>query len=135
MNNKIVSPCISICKTDPVTGFCYGCARTNEEKKFWKDENTSEEFGRLDGATGGTNFAQRHSKSHDEMLRASCASGLTVAPRAGSAILFYNLHPRHSATRDYELDWTAWHSGCNVTAGVKWVANVWVGNAPGLDAG
>ena len=28
-----VSPCISICKTDPVTGFCYGCGRTNEEKK------------------------------------------------------------------------------------------------------
>ena len=44
MNNKIVSPCISICKTDPVTGFCYGCARTNEEKRFWKDENTSEEW-------------------------------------------------------------------------------------------
>ena len=41
MNNKIVSPCISICKTDPITGFCYGCARTEEEKKLWKDENTS----------------------------------------------------------------------------------------------
>ena len=36
----IISPCISICKTDPVSGFCYGCARTNEEKKLWKDENT-----------------------------------------------------------------------------------------------
>ena len=31
-----ISPCISICKTDPVTGFCYGCARTNEEKKYGK---------------------------------------------------------------------------------------------------
>ena len=31
---NIISPCISICKTDPVTGYCYGCARTNEEKKF-----------------------------------------------------------------------------------------------------
>ena len=42
MSEKIiVSPCISICKTDPVTGYCYGCARTNEEKKQWKDENTS----------------------------------------------------------------------------------------------
>ena len=41
---KIVSPCISICKTDPVTGFCYGCARNNEEKKLWKDENTSDEW-------------------------------------------------------------------------------------------
>ena len=37
-----ISPCISICKTDPVTGFCYGCARTNEEKKIWKNKNTSE---------------------------------------------------------------------------------------------
>ena len=36
----IASPCISICKTDPVTGLCYGCARTNKEKKIWKDENT-----------------------------------------------------------------------------------------------
>jgi len=30
----IVSPCISICKTDPQTGYCYGCGRNNEEKKF-----------------------------------------------------------------------------------------------------
>ena len=36
----IISPCISICKTDPVTGYCYGCGRTNDEKKIWKDENT-----------------------------------------------------------------------------------------------
>ena len=41
MKNKIISPCISICRTDPVTDFCYGCARTNEEKKKWKDENIS----------------------------------------------------------------------------------------------
>jgi predicted Fe-S protein YdhL (DUF1289 family) len=38
--NKLISPCISICKTDPITGFCYGCARTDEEKKMWKNENT-----------------------------------------------------------------------------------------------
>ena len=42
MEKKIISPCISICRTDPVTGFCYGCARTNNEKKQWKDENTNE---------------------------------------------------------------------------------------------
>ena len=41
MENKIISPCISICRTDPVTGFCYGCARTDEEKRQWKDENVS----------------------------------------------------------------------------------------------
>ena len=41
MENKIISHCISICKTDPVTGYCYGCARTNEEKKIWKYEHTT----------------------------------------------------------------------------------------------
>ena len=37
----IISPCISICKTDPHTGYCYGCGRNNEEKKMWKLESTS----------------------------------------------------------------------------------------------
>ena len=40
MEKKILSPCISICKTDPLTGYCYGCARTNDEKRQWKEENT-----------------------------------------------------------------------------------------------
>ena len=40
----IISPCLSICKTDPITGYCYGCARTNEEKKIWKDAKTKEEW-------------------------------------------------------------------------------------------
>jgi len=41
LNNKeIVSPCISICRTDPRTGYCYGCARTEEEKIIWKNETT-----------------------------------------------------------------------------------------------
>ena len=38
---KIISPCISICKTDPRTGYCYGCGRTNEEKIIWKSEKTT----------------------------------------------------------------------------------------------
>jgi len=44
MSEKIISPCISICKTDPVSGFCYGCARTDNEKKLWKDENTPNDW-------------------------------------------------------------------------------------------
>ena len=40
----IISPCISICKTDPQTGYCYGCSRTEEEKKLWKDESTNDEW-------------------------------------------------------------------------------------------
>ena len=39
-NSKTISPCISICKSDPATGFCYGCARTDEEKKIWKNPDT-----------------------------------------------------------------------------------------------
>ena len=46
MENKLISPCISICRTDPITGYCYGCARTNDEKKSWKDENTPDEWKR-----------------------------------------------------------------------------------------
>ena len=44
MSNKVISPCISICRTDPVTGYCYGCAKTDEEKKLWKDENTKDQW-------------------------------------------------------------------------------------------
>ena len=40
----IISPCISICRTDPVTGYCYGCGRSDEEKKIWKKEDTSDEW-------------------------------------------------------------------------------------------
>ena len=40
----IISPCISICKTDPVTGYCYGCGRNADEKKLWKNESTNDEW-------------------------------------------------------------------------------------------
>ena len=45
MNEQnIVSPCISVCKTEPISGLCYGCGRSSEDKKNWKDENTSNEW-------------------------------------------------------------------------------------------
>ena len=40
----IISPCISICKTDPSTGYCYGCGRNNDEKQIWKSEETKDEW-------------------------------------------------------------------------------------------
>ena len=40
----IISPCISICKSDPQTGYCYGCGRSDEEKKLWKQEDTSNQW-------------------------------------------------------------------------------------------
>ena len=29
---------------DPVTGYCYGCGRNNDEKKIWKDPNTKDKW-------------------------------------------------------------------------------------------
>ena len=43
-NQKIISPCISICKTDNSNGYCYGCGRTEKEKIIWKDEKTSNKW-------------------------------------------------------------------------------------------
>ena len=40
----IISPCISICKTDPKTGYCYGCGRTTEERKIWKNTETTDQW-------------------------------------------------------------------------------------------
>jgi len=40
IDNNIVSPCISVCKTDPISGFCYGCGRSNEDKAGWKNPGT-----------------------------------------------------------------------------------------------
>jgi len=40
----IISPCISICKTDPVTGYCYGCGRNKNEIKKWGSIDTSDEW-------------------------------------------------------------------------------------------
>ena len=40
----IVSPCISICKSDTKTDLCYGCARNSEEKLKWKDKNTTDDW-------------------------------------------------------------------------------------------
>lgn len=53
---------------------------------------------------------------------ASCqtARGVTVAPRAGSVVLYYNLHPN----RD-EKDMYTWHASCDVHGGRKLAANLW----------
>tara|TARA_A100001011_G_scaffold375331_1_gene436757 strand:+ start:176 stop:433 length:258 start_codon:yes stop_codon:yes gene_type:complete len=38
---KVISPCISICKNNPNNNFCFGCCRTDEEKKIWKNPETT----------------------------------------------------------------------------------------------
>ena len=78
--DKVISPCISICKTDPSTGYCYGCGRTNDEKEIWKNEDTSNEWklnqiteikSRLSGWQLSSfeesyNFKQKNAKNSDE---------------------------------------------------------------------
>ena len=41
---KIETPCISVCKSDPITDFCYGCGRTTKDKKMWNDPLTTDEW-------------------------------------------------------------------------------------------
>ena len=43
-NKNIITPCINICRSDPVTDFCYGCGRTSEDKKMWKNPDTTDEW-------------------------------------------------------------------------------------------
>jgi predicted Fe-S protein YdhL (DUF1289 family) len=33
--SPVASPCISVCRIDPATGFCVGCARTLDEIAAW----------------------------------------------------------------------------------------------------
>ena len=40
-HTKIASPCVSVCKSDPISGFCYGCGRTDAEKDKWRDKSTT----------------------------------------------------------------------------------------------
>ena len=45
MNKKnIISPCISVCRSDPITDFCYGCGRTTKDKKKWNNLDTSDKW-------------------------------------------------------------------------------------------
>ena len=39
--NIVISPCISVCKSDPISGNCYGCGRTDEEKIMASIQNKS----------------------------------------------------------------------------------------------
>jgi len=45
MNEKeVITPCITVCRSDPLTDYCYGCGRTTEDKKMWSDPNTSNQW-------------------------------------------------------------------------------------------
>ena len=56
-----------------------------------------------------------------EMLE-TCHTKLSVAPKRGDAVLFYDVTP------DGMLDEMSEHGGCPVISGTKWAANLWVWN-------
>ena len=83
-----------------------------------------------DGFTGGeTSFALAGEPagmgSKEEVYAAlgtGCTTkrGLTITPKAGNALLFYNLQPNSA-----RVDSQSWHASCDVQSGEKLAANLW----------
>tara|TARA_B100001123_G_C14407207_1_gene669279 strand:- start:236 stop:484 length:249 start_codon:yes stop_codon:yes gene_type:complete len=77
-----ISPCISICKTDPVTGYCYGCGRNKEDKIKWKDENTSDEWKIENLKTIRSRLKGWHLESFNESYEYKINSGISLFKKA-----------------------------------------------------
>ena len=75
---KVTSPCISVCKTDPLSGFCYGCGRTNEEKNTWKDENTSNEWKIKNLEDLKSRLSDWQLKAFEESYKSKVETGLSL---------------------------------------------------------
>ena len=78
MITKVISPCISICRTDPVTGYCYGCARTNEEKKLWKNESTTNDWKKQNLDTIQKRLNGWQLKSFNESYKNKIENGISL---------------------------------------------------------
>ena len=74
----IISPCISICKTDPSTGYCYGCARTVEERKIWKQANTTEEWKKGNLETIKKRLSGWQLESFNESYKFKISNGISL---------------------------------------------------------
>ena len=74
----IISPCICICKTDPKSRYCYGCGRTNEEKKIWKLEETSIEWKKKNLETIKKRLSGWQLKSFEESYTYKIENGISL---------------------------------------------------------
>ena len=74
----IISPCVSICRTDPITGYCYGCARSNDEKRIWKDENTTDEWKRKNLEEIQKRMAGWQLESFKESYKFKAENGISI---------------------------------------------------------
>ena len=77
-----ISPCISICKTDPVTGYCYGCGRSKEDKIKWKDENTTNEWKNQNLQTIRSRLKGWQLESFNESYEHKIKNGLSLFKKA-----------------------------------------------------
>ena len=75
---NIISPCISVCKTDPVSGFCYGCGRTNSDKLKWKSETTSNEWKINNLKLLKTRLSDWQLKAFEESYQSKIETGLSL---------------------------------------------------------
>ena len=74
----VVSPCINICKSDPVTGFCYGCARNSEEKLRWKDKNSGDDWKLKNLIEIKSRMKGWQLQSFEESYRFKCENGISI---------------------------------------------------------
>ena len=77
-----ISPCISICKTDPVTGYCYGCGRSKEDKIKWKNENTTDEWKNQNLKTIRSRLKGWQLESFNESYEHKIKNGLSLFKKA-----------------------------------------------------
>ncbi len=42
--DEVESPCISVCKIDPTTGYCFGCWRTRVEISGWSEKSSEDRW-------------------------------------------------------------------------------------------
>ena len=74
----IISPCISICRTNPKTGYCYGCGRNNDEKRNWKLDETSDEWKRTNIETIKKRLTGWQLESFEESYQYKIKNGISL---------------------------------------------------------
>ena len=74
----IISPCISICKIDPITGYCYGCGRNESDKKNWKNEKTTDDWKKNNLVEIQKRMNGWQLKSFKESYEFKCKNGISL---------------------------------------------------------
>ena len=65
-------------QTDPISGYCYGCARNSEEKIKWKDKNTDEEWKLENLKEIRSRMKGWQLQSFEESYKFKCENGISI---------------------------------------------------------